>query len=295
MKIKFSILCILTLCLTLLQASIPAFAQEKPAVEEVYTYYVKQEQSNSAKELSIFLARYLNTLNTHEIKEIGDYYASNFISGDGFNKAQIIDLTKQTWEKFPDINYSTIIKNMRLDENRASIEFSEAITATTKDKSDITKDKGNVTGTSHNILYLEKYGSGWKIVTDKTLYEEITIKYGKAKDINVKLDTPEQVLSGEDYTASLKTELPADVFALGSLASVPLVYPAKQPEETFRQIPSDLNMLERLIKANKNNYNEVVSASISFCEAAKESYTSLDLKVGGLTVILRRVNVAPKQ
>lgn len=279
---------------TPIQALIPVVAQEKPK-ETVYTYYVKNDQSETANELNTFLAKYLIDLNSHNIQKIGDYYASNYISGDGFNKDQVIDLIKQTWKKCPDLKYATVIKNLRLDNNRASIEFSEDITATTKDKSEITRDKGNVKGTSHNILYLEKYGCGWKIITDKTLYEETAIKYGTAKNINIDFNVPEQVISEEDYTASLKIDLPPDVFALGSLASVPLVYPIKQPVETFRQIPPELSALERVIKSNKDCLNEISSASVSFCEAQRTNYTSLDLKVTGIAVVLKRINILPKR
>jgi len=272
--------------------STPVAAKEE---NSVYTYYIKNESSEDANELNNFLANYLIALNSHDLKKIDDYYASNYINGDGLNKNQMIDLLKQTWEKCPDLKYSTAIKNLRLANNRASVEFNEDITATTKNISEITKDKGSVNGTSHNILYFEKYGCGWKIVTDKTLYEETTIKYGAAKNININFDTPEQVISGENYTASLKVDLPAESFALASLTSAPLVYPVKQPEETFRQVPSDLKILERLIKSNKDCLNEISSASVSFCEAQRSTYTNFDIKVTGITVILKRVNVLPKQ
>lgn len=274
---------------------IPSLAQDKPKEENtVYTYYVKNDQSDAANELNTFLAQYLINLNAHDIQKIGDYYASNYISGDGLNKNQVIDLIKQTWKKCPDLKYSTVIKNLRLDNNRASIEFSEDIIATTNDRSEVTKDKGSVNGQSHNILYLEKYGCGWKIITDKTLYEETVVKYGTAKNININFNVPEQVLSGEDYTASLKIDLPENVFALGSLASVPLVYPAKQPVETFRQIPPELSTLERIIKSNKDCLNEISSASVSFCEAQRTNYTNLNINVTGIAVVLKRVNVVHK-
>jgi len=297
MRKKFFLINIIFLSMLFSQSiGMPSFAQEQPKEETtVYTYYVKNDQSETAKELNTFLAKYLIDLNAHDIQKIGDYYASNYISGDGFNKDQLIDLIKQTWKKYPDLKYSTVIKNLRLDNNRASIEFSEDITATTKDKSEITKDKGNVNGISHNILYLEKYGCGWKIITDKTLYEETAIKYGTAKNININFNVPEQIISGEDYTASLKIDLPADVFALGSLASVPLVYPVKQPVETFRQIPPELSTLERVIKSNKDCLNEISSASVSFCEAQRANYTSLDLKITGIAMVLKRINVLPKR
>ena len=279
-----------------LQVFTPVVPQENTKEENtVYTYSVEKDQVNSANELNMFLAEYLIDLNSHNIKKIEDYYASNFISDDGFNKNQVIDLIKQSWKKYPDLKYSTVIKNLRLDNNRSSIEIIEDITATTNDKSDITKDKGCVNGKYHNILYLEKYGCGWKIITDKTLYEETAIKYGTAKNININFNVPEQVLSGEDYTASLKIDLPSDVFALASLTSVPFVYPVKQPVETFRQVPVELNSLERVIKSNKEGLNEISSASVSFCEAERTNYTGINLKVTGIAVVLKKVNVLLKR
>jgi len=270
--------------------------QENPAKENiVYTHCITKDQTESANELNIFLAQYLNDINSYNIQKLGDYYASNFMSGDGFNKDQTLNLTKQTWEKYPDLKYSSSIKNLRLDDNnRASVEFVENITATTKDKSEITKDKGSINGESQNILYLEKYGCGWKIVTDKILYEKTEIKYGTAKNINVKFDVPEQVFSGENYLTSVKVDVPSEIFALGSIASAPIVYPLKQPEETFRQIPPDLNTLERVIKVNNKSLNEITSASVTLCEAQRNSYTGIDLKVTGLAVILKRINVVQK-
>lgn len=284
---------ILILSIILLQNSgMPSFAQENSKeYGNVYTYYVKKEQSEEAKELNVFLSSYLSALNSHNIKAIDDYYAFNYISGDGFNKNQILNLIKETWDKYPNLKYLTSIKNLRFENNRASIEFDEKISAETKDKSEITQDKGSLQGMSHNILYLQKFGSGWKIITDKTLYEEATVKYGNAKNIKIGLQVPEQVLAGEDYSSSLITDLTPSVFALGSITSMPLSYPAKKQEETFRQIPFELNTLERVMKSNKDCVSEIVSAAVSFCEAQRKSYTSVDLKVLGTAVIFKRVNV----
>jgi hypothetical protein len=282
--------------------SISSPAQEQPEIVQnnfkkeentLYTYYIKNNQLNIANELNTFLSSYLIALNSHNIKSLDDCYASNYISGDGFNKTQLMNLIKQTWEKYPDLKYTTVIKNLRFDNNRASVEFKEDVVAMTKDASKITKDRGLLKGTAQSILYLEKYGCGWKIITDKTLYEETDIKYGTAKNININFDVPEQVLTGENYTSALKIDVPSDIFALGSLTSQPIRYSAPHPEEIFRQISAESGILERVIKSNKNNLNEIAAASVSFCEAQRIDYTNLDLKVTGLAVVLKRINVLP--
>jgi hypothetical protein len=256
---------------------------------------LNQKTTVESKDISIFFAKYLNTLNAHDIKRIGNFYSSNYTSTDKLTKLQMIDLIKNTWESCPDIKYYTTVKSIKADNNKAIIEFEETITATTKNKSDITKDKGIVSGKSINIFYLEKCENGWLITSDKITAEESTVKYGAAKLINSSLDVPLQAVSGETYTASLKTDMPQEIFAIASISSVPIIYPAKKAEEVFRQVEPGLNILERVIKSNKNGFNELVSASISYCEAQRNSYTNLDIKTTGLAVIIKRVNVVPKK
>ncbi len=276
--------------------SFPCFAQEKNANLSIdYNDSVKKESDENIKELNAFIAEYIKALNARNIKKAGNYYAANYTDSDGFNKEQLINLLKQAWQKYPDIKYSSTVKALRFSGNSASIELCYSLTATTKAKSDITKDTGALTGVSQETIYLEKYDGGWKIVTNKILYEEVSIKYGIAKNINLSLNVPEQVLSGEEYTASLKTDLPPDVFALGSITSAPIVFPLKSSEEVFKQIPPDLNILERVIKSNKNSLNEISSASVSFCEAQSGSYTGINLRVAGVAVILKRVNILPSK
>jgi len=242
-------------------------------------------------EIIQFFSDYLNAVNSHDIKKTSVFYSNDYSGSDGFNKEQFFDLLKQTWQKYPDIKYTASVKNIETAQNNARIEFESSIKASTKMKSDITKDNGTVSGQSKEILYLAKSGNGWKIATDKIISEEMTIKYGIAKNININLTTPEQIKAGEEFTSSLQTETPKNFFAFGSITSSPVTYPMKTSEEVFRQISPDLNLLERVIKANKKGLNEISSASVSFCQAQSGSYTGLDIKVSGIAVIMKRINM----
>jgi len=258
-----------------------------------YTYTIPKDRLDEAKSLNKFLADYFEDINSNNFKKLSNYYATNFISGDGFSKEQVLSLVKENQNKYKNLNYKSKILNLHFEQNRASVQISEDISAVTREKSKITNDEGAVSGSTDIILYLEKYGSGWKIVTDKTLYENIETKYGVAKNIEVDFDAPEQVFSGENYLVMLKTNPPANIFALGSLSSTPVEFQAPPSEETFKQIPSDTGTLERVIKVNEKSPAETASASVTFCEAQR-IFSSIDMKVLGLDIVLRRVNVLHK-
>ena len=51
--------------------------------------------------------------------------------------------------------------------------------------------------------------------------------------------------------------MPEDMFAVSSLIREPLIYPRKKSNEVFRQIPMDIKLLERVVKANNNSRNEL--------------------------------------
>lgn len=82
---------------------------------------------------------------------------------------------------------------------------------------------------------------------------------------------------------------------MGSVTSMPIVAPLKYSEEMFKQISPSSGTLERIVRANEDSYNELVSASVSFCKVERTYYTSLELKVSGLAIVLKRVNVLPKR
>ncbi len=256
-----------------------------------YTYSVKKKQEKDANSLNLFLARYIKCLNNHDLKKLADFYAFDFKTEDGFDKDQMLELISKVWTISPDISYITEIKSVRINNKFASIEFFEDISGVTEQESSITQDKGELTGKYHGVLYLEKYGKGWKIITDKTLFEETVIKYGQAKNIDFELSVPEQVFAGEEYTASLKVDIPSVGLLLSSITSEEVTLPRKKTEEVFRQMHPRTKTIERVIKANKNYKNEMATAAISYCEASKGNYKVPDLNITGTAVIFKRVNV----
>ncbi|OGI01789.1 MAG: hypothetical protein A2Y25_05330 [Candidatus Melainabacteria bacterium GWF2_37_15] len=286
---------LLIIC-TLFLFAFPAYSSDSTDCkgkepEFAYTCFVRENLSEEATQLNLFLAKYLKAMEDHNTNELNELYADTYLNGDKLNKNTMIELIQQSWNLLSNMQYSNEIQNIRFDKNFATIEIDENITGITKTKSEITNDNGQIKSSARIVYYLQKFGKGWKIISDKTLYEETSIKYGKAKDLNINIYAPEHVLKNIDYSISLETEIPEDTFALGSITNETLTYPHKKAQEVFRQVPSELNLLERVVKANNDSLNELAIASLSFCTVKKGEVTVPEIDVTGTAVLLKRVNI----
>lgn len=248
--------------------------------------------TQSQSSINNFMKDYFKYTNEHNVPEITRLYADNYVSGDGLKKDAVVKLIKDAWTNYPNIKIDTVIKSIRISDQYATVETYDKSYGSSANKSDITGDIGNLESESYNVIYLQKFGKGWKIISDKTTYEKTIIKFGTAKPLKVSLTAPEQVLSGENYTASLETELPSGMIALGSITREPIVYPETKPTEVYRQITND-GSLERFLKANATNNNEFATASVGYTEVSEDIFANPEVKLTGMAIILTRVNVIP--
>ncbi|MDD3014098.1 MAG: hypothetical protein PHC34_10385 [Candidatus Gastranaerophilales bacterium] len=244
--------------------------------------------------LNNFIKSYFKATNDHNLNEISKIYALTYHNGDGLTRADVLKLMKDTWVSYPDLNVNSVIKDIRVNDLYATVETFDKSCGSSVKKSDITNDKGLLENESHNIIYLQKFGKDWKIITDKVLYEKTIIKFGSAKPLKISLFAPEQVLAGENYTASLYAEIPDGLVALGSITREPIVYPETKPDEVFRQVNPATGSLERFMTANTTNNNELATASVGFTEMTEDFLANPELKLTGMAIILTRVNVIPK-
>lgn len=257
-----------------------------------YTCFVRENLTEEANQLNTFLSDYFDAVKLHNLKKLKDLYAGNFLSGDGFDKNKMIEVLEESWDLSPNLEYSAEIQDIKFDSAFASVELRETLTGTTREVSEITGDNGDIESTTRVLLYMQKHGKGWKIVSDRTLYEETSIKYGAAKGLDINIYAPDQVLADKNYSVSIEAEIPEDMFALGSIVSEPLIFPRKRPEEVFRQIPLDIKHLERVIQANGDRKNELAVASVSYCKVEKNAFTSPDIELAGTAILIKRVNVS---
>lgn len=231
--------------------------------------------------------------NNHDLTTVASFYSDDYLSGDNLDKDQVLDLIKDTWQTYPDINYTNDIKYVRFSDSWASLESYDQSKATTNKPSDITNDNGKMESESHSIIYLRKVGKEWKIVGDFTYYETATVKFGTAKNLDIKFSSPGQVKAGEMYSAKIITEVPVGAFTVGSITKEPVVFPNIKAKEKFRTINQSLGSLERVFESNENNLNEFVTATIGITELTEDNQARPTVQLKGICIIGNRINVIP--
>ena len=226
----------------------------------------------------------------HDYTGLFNLYAQDFVNTDGFTKDVYFKLIQDTWTSYPDITYTTDIKNITVDGHTASAEVYETSLATTTQLNEGVKLFGELHSYSNGVYYFKKIKNKWLISGEKVYNEKSFLKYGDTRFINMDLISPEKVTPNEYYTASLKVDLPENAFAIASIGRDEITYPQDQAAEVFRRLPED-NILERMFYANKNGKNEYNVASIGVSKSEQITPEKIRVYIAGLAFIMTRVNV----
>lgn len=277
--IKF--LSIFSLAMTL--ASAPAFANELDTAEEA-----KSELTVSIDE---FIAEVYKAWNEHDAEKLFAFYSSDFLSGDGLDKDQFMNLTETLWENYPDIKVESQTRTVRTQDQYATASTIDFFQAKSTNKHAELDDYGELNAISQGQIFLERYGDAWKISSDKTNFELVTVHFGDVKkyldENQIFFAVPEQVKSGEQYTGTLYFILPENIQATATINQESIINPPDEIEESFQAVIG--HKLERLFTSNGTNHNELVSGTIIISEGI------LEPKLQGLLFLSKRVNVLPTQ
>lgn len=252
---------------------------------------ITPSQAESLNEsIEVFLNKVYKSWNEHDIEKLFSNYSINFISGDGLEKDELKELTESLWENYPDIKVENQQKSIRSQDQYASVSLIDFFSGTTAEDHEELGSKGNLSALSQGQLFLRKYGDDWKVESDKSHFELVTVHYGDVKkylDNNqIYFASPEQVNSGDQYTGALYFILPEDIVATATINKELIISPADTVEESFQTING--HKLERLFTANETNHNELISSTVIFTKGI------LDPKLEGLLFISKRVNIVPK-
>lgn len=227
--------------------------------------------------------------NNHSIEKIVQYYSQDFVNGDGLGIEAIKNLTLELWTAYPDISTKSQERTVRINGEYASVESTDLYQGASSMIRDEVGTKGILKAVSVGEVFLKKFGSVWKITSDKTIFEKVSIGYGIGSELidnnKIMFYTPEQIASEQQYTAKLTFNLPSDIKPVAAISKEVLVYPQVSPEDKFRLINE--SELERLLVSNKVSRNELVTATIGLTGGA------LKPKLLGLVFLTRRVNVVP--
>lgn len=289
MRKILTVLVIGTLAITGIQTPASAknfFAEKCAEIQKI------REHNNTLKDIRAVITQQEKYSNNYNVEELSSLYTPDFTNSDGFNKEVYFKLIKDTWSTYPNISYSTRIKNIDYSGNYATVEVNENAVATAQEALGEDIIVGELYSTADSIYYLEKVGTKWLISSEKILKEQSSLKYGDARYTNIQLSSPVQINAGEHYTVGLKVDAPEDAVVIGSINKENITYPQKKADEVFRKLPDD-NILERIFLSNKSNVNEYVVASVGITKSEIYDKTKVRVYMGGLAFIMTRVNVIP--
>jgi hypothetical protein len=229
--------------------------------------------------------------NNHDLDKLFSFYSKNFVTGDGINVEDYKELTKSLWEAYPNIKLENQKRTIRSQDQYATVSIIDFFFGNSKEVNKELNAKGFLNAISQGQLFLQKFGKSWKIVSDRIHFELVTVYYGDAKKYldnhQIYFSSPEQVLAGSQYSATLYFILPENIKANATINKELIVKPDPDApvDESFQNI-SD-HKLERLFMANSTNHNELVSATIIISKGIIEP------KLEGVLYISKRINVAP--
>lgn len=231
--------------------------------------------------------------NLHDSAKLALLYSDKYINNDGFNKEVYFKSIESTWKSCEDLTYSTKILSITVNGDYASVNVEETANGTVTETYNYMQIAGEIHAVSKGLYHLEKVNGKWYIAGETSISDESSLLYGDARFMNIELQTPAQVSSGEAYTTTLKVDADDDTFIMGSIDHDMTTYPTKTPTPELRAV-SRSQILERIINANSDNLNEYAVASLVISKVKPVSEENVRIYMSGLACIMKRINVVPK-
>lgn len=260
------------------------FADKKAQIVQNY------ELISAKKAIINVLKKQAKYASKYDCSGLSSLYAADFKSGDGFNKEVYFKLIEDTWKSYPDITYTTDIKDVKIDGTNAEVDVYETSLATSTQMEENVTIYGELNSESNSTYYLKKINNKWLFTGEKIDNEKTSLKYGDTRFVKMDLDAPHTVKPGEYYTSSLTIDAPENSFFIASIARDKIVYPQEKTEEVFRKLPDD-NILERMFYANKDGKNEYNIASVGMSKSRIYGFDKVQVYMAGIAFLMTRVNV----
>lgn len=270
-------------------------AQASLISDRSYRSEQNREYKQAVKDIKNLFNIHNTFANSHNLKGLESLYADNYINNDGFNKKAYFKSIESTWEACKDLTYTTKIQSISINGDFASVQVFETANGTIYDKLDLMPVTGEIHSNSTGIYHLIQINGKWFISGETSLSDESSLLYGDARFMNIEIQAPAQVESGDTYTTTIKVDTDDNVntFIIGSIDHDPVTYPASTPKTELRAMPQS-QILERLIKANTDNVNEYAIASLAISKAKNLGEDHFQIYMAGLACVMKRVNVVPK-
>ena len=236
----------------------------------------------------------------NKIDKLSEYYSENYVSFDGYNKKEIIEVFKTASKLYPDVKTKEKILKVEEKDGIVKVYINELSKTdmTVKGQDAIYSLEGKVKGKMETVadysISYKKENDGWKIVGDEIFLEETKIFYGEALDVKFEMETPENIVEGEEFCVKTTVEMPKNRFVVGSIGHDKIVFPPEKYNDPYRSV-DETGILERIMVANKDGKNEYANSTFAFI-APREIKDKNDNKmvkpaISGMGIYLRRMNI----
>lgn len=253
----------------------------------------RDSDDTAVKDLLAAYSDLVQASNRHSLADILKHYSPQFLSGDNLTLDNIKGMIEETWQAYPDICYESTPIELRFNGDWATLETSDRSSATAQADPAVMNVNGTMKSESRSMLFFRRMGNTWEINSDLTLWEQAQIRYGIADSVKIVLSSPEQVKAGESYSAHVLADLPDGTFTIASVDNQALTYPHEKPDDHFRTMAGEFQSLQRVLKANTQNRNELVTATIGLTNVYQKTQDRPSLALNGIVTIVKRVNVVP--
>ncbi|MCM1338328.1 MAG: hypothetical protein NC191_01495 [Muribaculaceae bacterium] len=284
---------VLSLLISLIVAGVYQPAQASIISDYGYRREQVREHKQDIKLIKELFRQHGIYANKHDSENLARFYDEKYVNNDGFDKQVYFKSIESTWEACEDLSYSTKILEISVNGDYADVEVEETATGTVREKFDYMQVSGEIHSVSTGIYHMKKVNGSWYIASETAIADESSLLYGDARFMNIDLQVPAQVSSGEEYTATLRLDADDDIFAVGSLDHDLVTYPTNPPKSELRPVPKS-QILERVIKANTNNINEYAVGSLAISRIKPLEGNSVRVYMAGLACVMKRINVVPK-
>ena len=249
-------------------------------------------QKDAKEEITKVLDKQQNYANKKNYDKLKSLYTSTYTNFDGIDMDSYIDSLKKTSDLHGKLKYQTVINSITVNGDYATVEAVDITDGITKEPYEIVPGKGVLHSEAKAMYYFKREDGIWKIDSEMALSEKSYLKYGSAKDIDLKLDAPECVRADTEYNIKISTDLKEAKGIIASITTEKIQFPHKKTEDIFRAIKKD-GELERVVTSNSEGKNEVAFASVAIASPYVNSESKVDFKVDGVAFISSRVNVIP--
>lgn len=225
-----------------------------------------------------------------DLKKLKLLYSEDYVNNDGYDIDTYMKSVKNGFSSYKIKNLFTKVNNIAINDDYAVVHVTETGEAETLKPVEGIDGNGLIISTADVYYYLKRQNGKWKIASTNIMDETCSILYGAARSVYFSINVPSQVKSGSEYTISLAFAPMKEVFVAASLFSSPIIYPMNLPKTDFKAIKGD-GVLERLVTANSDNYNEYAVATIGMTSPKMIADNQYELETTGSAIVMRRVNV----